>query len=80
MGKTGGKKQLDVKGFFGLQMRRKSDVFWQIERLLGIFSTGTQKRVVLWGFLDKPMVNGARFGRIFPLDSHPQIPTGSDKY
>ena len=37
------KLQLDLKGLTSHKVRCKSAVFWQTERLLGIFSTRTEK-------------------------------------
>jgi hypothetical protein len=42
-GKSGSSIQLDLKGLTSHKVRCKSAVFWQTERLLGVFSTGTEK-------------------------------------
>jgi hypothetical protein len=44
MGKLYGQICLDLKGFGGLLMRCKSAVFWQTERILGIFSTRNEMK------------------------------------
>jgi hypothetical protein len=42
-GKSGSYIHLDLNGLTSHKARCKSAVFWQTERLLGIFSTGTEK-------------------------------------
>ena len=72
-GKLYAENSLGLKAIDDHQARCKSAVFWQTERLLGIFSTGTEKG----GFtglsgtgLDTVKGNGTRFGLIFVLLSN----------
>jgi hypothetical protein len=62
--------------FGGHLMRCKSAVFWQTERLLGIFSTGTEnndfKRLFKWLVRIEERI-GTRIGLIFPKRSVPHI-------
>jgi hypothetical protein len=57
-------------------VRRKSAVFWQTERLLGIFSTGTEnndfKRLFRIASKNEERI-GTRIGLIFPKRSVPHI-------
>jgi len=43
-GKVWGKNNLDLKAFDGHWARGKSAVFWQIGRILGVFSTRNEKK------------------------------------
>ncbi len=68
--KLGGKVLLNLMAFGDLSVRCKSAVFWQTERIYGVFSTGTEKEhnPEISEFVRyKRRKNGAQFGLISPL-------------